>query len=450
MGVLFPGQGDSSLVDQYQVTLAKSGTLTIQMDSAAVDAFLLLFSSVSQNPLALDDDGGGGTNARISIHLSANTYLILANTATTNATTGAYTLTLSFAPDIWTPTSTTAAPDARTQHAAVWTGSQMIIWGGHDGNAIAKNTGGRFDPQTDTWTPTSTVGAPSARLSPSAVWTGTEMIVWGGFSGAFAFQTLNDGAKYNPQTNTWAPVTSVGAPTARFGHTAVWTGTEMIVWGGNSCTACPNPGVDTGAKYNPATDSWSPTSAVSAPSPRGFHTAVWTGSKMVVWGGQNDTTLLDTGGVYDPASDGWAPTTVTGAPIPRSLHASVWTGSSMIVFGGRFSNISAGGTDTGGIYDPVADQWTPTQIVGAPIFDFGFETLSSVWTGTEFIAWSGTGGRFDPVANSWKGVSASSAPSARRNHTLVWTGSAMIVWGGDFAGPLNTGGIYDPSADQTP
>src|SRR5437879_3931108 len=32
--------------------------------------------------------------------------------------------------DTWTATSTTNAPDAREQHTAVWTGSEMIVWGG--------------------------------------------------------------------------------------------------------------------------------------------------------------------------------------------------------------------------------------------------------------------------------------------------------------------------------
>ena len=42
------------------------------------------------------------------------------------------------------------------------------------------NTGGRYDPGTDSWTATSTTNAPTARYAPTAVWTGSEMIVWGG------------------------------------------------------------------------------------------------------------------------------------------------------------------------------------------------------------------------------------------------------------------------------
>ena len=57
---------------------------------------------------------------------------------------------------------------------------------------------------------------------------------------------------------------ATNAPSARFRHTAVWTGTEMIVWGGQL--------INTGGRYDPATDSWKPTSAINAPSARFFVT----------------------------------------------------------------------------------------------------------------------------------------------------------------------------------
>src|SRR5213083_676811 len=37
--------------------------------------------------------------------------------------------------DTWTATSTTDAPSARVGHAAVWTGSEMIVWGGYNGSS---------------------------------------------------------------------------------------------------------------------------------------------------------------------------------------------------------------------------------------------------------------------------------------------------------------------------
>src|SRR6266566_5400050 len=82
--------------------------------------------------------------------------------------------------DNWTATGTTGVPDGRALHAAVWTGSEMIIWGGFGGTRGNLNTGGRYNPSTESWVATTTIGAPEARRFPTAVWTGTEMIVWGG------------------------------------------------------------------------------------------------------------------------------------------------------------------------------------------------------------------------------------------------------------------------------
>src|SRR6266705_2271473 len=77
--------------------------------------------------------------------------------------------------DTWTPTSTPNAPAGRRSHTAVWTGSEMIVWGGYfyDGSLHWLNTGGRYNPSTDSWTATNTTGAPTGREDHTAVWTGT-------------------------------------------------------------------------------------------------------------------------------------------------------------------------------------------------------------------------------------------------------------------------------------
>src|SRR5256714_6901101 len=64
--------------------------------------------------------------------------------------------------DSWTATSTTSAPAARELHTAVWTGSEMIVWGGlASGGRL--NTRGRNKPRTHSWTGTSTTSAPARR-----------------------------------------------------------------------------------------------------------------------------------------------------------------------------------------------------------------------------------------------------------------------------------------------
>jgi hypothetical protein len=227
----------------------------------------------------------------------------------------------------WNPVNLASAPIARESHTAVWTGSEMIIWGGVDSNLNQLNTGGRYNPITDTWTATNTTNAPAARNSHSAVWTGTEMIVWGGAD--HNFTRLNTGGRYDPGTDSWTATSNTNAPAGRNAHTAVWTGTEMIVWGGEGDGG---PTVNTGGKYNPATNSWTATSTVNAPDARYEHTAVWTGTEMVVWGGYTGSSS-NTGGRYDPGNNTWAATSITNAPDARYAHTAVWTDSEMIVWG---------------------------------------------------------------------------------------------------------------------
>jgi len=68
----------------------------------------------------------------------------------------------------------------------------------------------------------------------------------------------------------------------------------MIVWGGDDLDHV----LDTGGRYNPATNSWTATSTTNAPLARRFHTAVWTGSEMIIWGGTDGISYLNTGGRY--------------------------------------------------------------------------------------------------------------------------------------------------------
>ena len=309
--------------------------------------------------------------------------------------------------DAWGATGTSNAPTARYAHSTVWTGSEMIVWGGFNNQMMFFNTGGRYIPSTDTWEATSITNAPSARGSHSAVWTGDQMIVWGGLdSGGY----LDTGGRYNPSSDSWIVTSTTNAPEAREVHTAVWTGGEMIVWGGFSAGGIEN----TGGRYNPSTDSWIPTSTSSAPEGRYDNTAVWIGSEMIIWGGENGSGYLNTGGRYNPSTDSWAATSTTNAPEARVFHTAVWTGSEMIVWGGYCC-----GFNTGGRYNPSTDSWTATSTTNAPTPRWSHK---AVWTGNEMIVWGGvvsgptflnTGGRYNPDTDSWTATSTTNAPEAR-------------------------------------
>ena len=345
---------------------------------------------------------------------------------------------------IWEKMSTADAPSWSIGDTAIWTGTEMIVWG--------KLGGGQYDPAADEWQPISSLNSPSARTGHTAVWTGSEMIVWGGKDDAGTI--LNEGGRYDPATDSWTSLSASGAPSARTGHTAVWTGSEMIVWGGYNYATDPITGLptsfakNTGGRYNPATNTWQTMTTNNAPPRRMNHTAVWTGSRMIVWAGYGgealplDYTVLQDGAAYDPANDTWITVASDGAPSARDGHTAVWTGSEMIVWGG--GNYFYDYYNTGGIYNPTTDSWRETSTIGAPEERRYYR---AIWTGTEMIVWGGeieieiflnfykavnlhTGGSYDADTDNWQQTSTTGAPLGKSHHVAVWTGTEMIVWNG--------------------
>src|SRR5262249_46548907 len=155
---------------------------------------------------------------------------------------------------------------------------------------------------------------------------GTEMIVWGGRTSLTSNSVVDTGGRLG---SAWNATSATNAPTARAQHTAVWTGREMIVFGGFDSTGSP---LASRARYNPATDHWTTLpSGGSAPSARGNHSAVWTGQYMIIWGGEGSSgNQRATGARYDPAVDRWSSIDPSGPA--RSFLMSAWTGSKWLLY----------------------------------------------------------------------------------------------------------------------
>jgi len=341
--------------------------------------------------------------------------------------------------DSWTPITTEGGPSNRTGHTITWTGNLAIVWGGslsQSGSLTA--TGGRYDPLLDLWSPTSAVGAPSGRNRHTAVWTGLEMIVFGG-SGV-----QSSGGRYNPTSDSWQPTSLTGAP-INLSHTAVWSGTQMIVWGGDPSS--DYGGQRNGARYDPASDSWTPTTLTGAPNGRRSHSAVWADSRMIVWGGYSKTftgpkVYDNTGGRYNPATDSWTPTTIINAPGAYESVLSLWTGTEMIV-PGFFRK-----------YNPATDTWNNMSAINAPPpTNYGAWTGREVVT---WVGDNNPGGRYDPSTDLWTANSTINAPwqggpaVCTGGHVIVWgSGGGRLVIDTDLDGVTGSCDAcpLDPSND---
>jgi len=342
-----------------------------------------------------------------------------------------------FLNDGWERRSTYAAPSPRQNHCAVWTGSEMIIWGGYQ-NGTNLADGGRYNPSIDAWTPISTNGAPSPRYGAFCHWTGSKMLVWGGSVTAGA--TLNDGALYDPILDAWTPMSTVGAPAPRgvAGETpSAWTGTEFIVWGGYDGTNV----LGSGARYQLQSDSWTTITSSGAPTPRRNMIYAWSGTELLIYGGFSSG-IQSTGFRYNPALDTWSTMSATGSPGSRrsSGPIAVWTGSEMVFWGGM--NASNGSEVNSGFrYNPTANSWTTMSAQNAPVSRvYGYAFLAD----GEYFYWGGRrsnppdlygdGGIYNAEFDEWTSMSSKQSPSPRFLHTLVWTGMQMLLFGGSSTG----------------
>jgi hypothetical protein len=104
---------------------------------------------------------------------------------------------------------------------------------------ISYKSGGAYDPKTDTWRSLSTVNALAGESyngveGPTAIWTGAKMLIWGNYNTMF-LDNYGGGA-YDASADSWSPFplpnAPAAAPTQMAGFTTIWTGVEMIVWGG--------------------------------------------------------------------------------------------------------------------------------------------------------------------------------------------------------------------------
>ncbi|HLL64748.1 MAG TPA: hypothetical protein VK453_03260 [Micromonosporaceae bacterium] len=162
-------------------------------------------------------------------------------------------------------------------------------------------------------------GPLAARQDVSAVWTGSQFLVWGGRSVTEdAMNYHADGASYDPTAKTWRKLPA-SPLSARAGHQAIWTGTEMIVWGGRG-TSPEFPDRD-GAAYHPGTGRWR-TIASNPRDGREWGKPLRVAGKVVIVGGQGsrDRSAGDTVLVYDPATDRWSQ-----FPATHRVHDAVGT-----------------------------------------------------------------------------------------------------------------------------
>lgn len=242
-----------------------------------------------------------------------------------------------------------------------------------------------------------------------------------------------------PKRGSWKAVSKTGAPSARTWHTIVWTGSEYAVWGGAATDGTGDLG--DGALYDPAKDSWRPVTMAGAPDARSGHAAVWTGKYMAVFGREIDVfpTKPMEGALYDPAKDAWTPINATGAPVARGYYDVIAVNGKVVVWGGW--DMAGVGTmewpdATGGIYDPDLGTWTAIDATGAPKYDGGHSTLAidggfvtygSLGTFISADAGHTAAARYDFASSSWTALDEETGQGGNPHQTAAIDAGALVV-----------------------
>jgi hypothetical protein len=330
------------------------------------------------------------------------------------------------------------APRWSDPETSVWDSTEVLSFGVRSlsGPPYCRYVATGFDPATDTWRELPPAPGPGGCFEGGdrAVWDGTEVLLWGVTNTA-----------YNPATDRWRrlpdPPAGAGGPSV-----VVWTGTQMIGWGGGCCGGAS----DDGAAYTPRTNSW----RLLPPSPLAARHAMgtWTGTELILAGGagpeSDPPTIYRDAAAYDPDTRTWR--RLAAMPVPRLGGTMVWDGSEALVIGGGLRNGLQ--VERGVAYDPTTNRWRWLPPMAYPRF-----ADAVVWAGDQVVVWGGLrtptpaeiakghgwaggpplhGESFDPATGRWTALPR--APlRARAEPSAVWTGSEVVIWGGVDARAMN-------------
>jgi N-acetylneuraminic acid mutarotase len=284
-----------------------------------------------------------------------------------------------------------ASPEVREGAAYVWAGTELLAWGGvrpgiptdYENPTL---DGFAFDPATMSWS--RMPPAPLPGKYAKAIWTGNEAIFFGQI-GTDSSQW--EGEAFDPIAKTWRVIAQPPLSLPRYGEMVVWTGSEMIVWGGGESG---DPSNDSGAAYDPSTDTWR--RIADAPIGLNQGNAVWTGQEMVVFGsllnGRNIGVAEHAfGASYTPSTGTWQE--IALSKLSPQADSAVWVGNGMLAwdYEGRAQ-----------VFDPGTDAWGEVQKM--PI-EFNECYPDSTLVGSVVFAWyCGQVATWDSITGQWQSV----------------------------------------------
>lgn len=350
-----------------------------------------------------------------------------------------------------------AAPIAgRSDAAGVWTGSQLLVWGGGVDRVVYAD-GASYDPATRAWQklPPSPL---SARADPAYAWTGRYLFVWGGQDAAG--HSLSDGALYDPAARAWHRLPSAPIDKPASAQAVAADGRVVLLTG--------RMGAETieAVEYLPDSNSWTPRFDLHLPKNHEllFFTPLAAGDRVFIWSMWSHSTKIGPHSyagwsgvdpyVFETGRRQW-----TSAPAVRPIDGTdvrqpLWDGRQVIIPSGeRYCGDCTGPwapPKPGRMTDP--DTGTHSAIAALP--PSAYQPASLVWTGSALLAVEGgfsehtatrwvvrPGGTalWNPSTNRWSVLPRAPFVAGTGDAVIVWAGDRVLVWGELSGSP--SGGI---------
>lgn len=341
----------------------------------------------------------------------------------------------------------------RTRAAAVWTGSEMLVFGGQGRGGELLSDGAAYDPRTDRWrsiAPNPGAGDGLWGAGGLATWTGTEMLLFLSTGDDATTMWDWDLVAYNPSTDRWRVVLE-----ARFDpqpddrlverrpvpvqspEAAAWMGDALVIVGWQS-----DGGGYAWTRLDVAAVTWDDRQMLPGSDDFHFH------PKLAA--GDGDRLMFMRQAAIFPGNRTWAYVVEPAAAVAHVVDApgppdrAVRLDGALTVSAGRFVFVGVR-TDDEGTSRPVAyvaeaglpsitwQEVTTPPVPPAP----GVAYAEMVGTPAGVLLLGGLAGDggtalgSDAALEHWGRLPDPPIDLHRAGHVVVWTGQEVLVWGGD-------------------